>query len=274
VHNLPLDPTPSTLSCYIAYTSQFIASAPKYLSGVCHFLGELYPDFDKNRVHPLVQSTIHGSKKVWANAVHCKLPLHTSHLQAFLQVACSSKSYDDLLFVTILSCCFYACHCSGELIQKNDKHLFDWRKIIKHSSLSFPSDCAQYHPYHKSDPFYHGTDILFTPQDVANPVALLKEYVGLHDTLHGGWSALFLCQDGSHPSRRWFDAKFFALISRDFGGHSARAGGATFYASLGLSEDIIQALGRWLSQVWKIYICENPAIRAEQQLAATRLHLP
>src|ERR1700733_5144787 len=37
-HSLPLDPTPETLSRYVAYTSQFIASAPKYLTGVRHFL--------------------------------------------------------------------------------------------------------------------------------------------------------------------------------------------------------------------------------------------
>jgi hypothetical protein len=34
LHSLPLDPTPTTLSHYIAYSSQFIASGPKYLTGV------------------------------------------------------------------------------------------------------------------------------------------------------------------------------------------------------------------------------------------------
>ena len=36
-------------------------------------------------------------------------------------------------------------------------------------------------------------------------------------------------------------------------------------------EDIIQALGRWSSKAWKIYIWDNPSIRAELQLAAIRL---
>jgi hypothetical protein len=31
---LPLDPMPTNLSRYVAYLSQFIASAPKYLTGV------------------------------------------------------------------------------------------------------------------------------------------------------------------------------------------------------------------------------------------------
>ncbi|RDB28181.1 hypothetical protein Hypma_001296 [Hypsizygus marmoreus] len=267
-----LDPTPQTLSRYIAYTSQFIASGPKYLTGVRHFLRDIYPDFDDNRSHPLVQSTIRGSKKVRADPVTRKLPLRPAHLSAFLQVARSTRSYEDLLFTVILSCCFYACHRSGELVQKNDKSLFDWRKVIRRSSLVFDGDCAQYHlPYHKADPFYRGTTVMFLEQDIADPVSLLREYCALRDACHGAASALFICEDGSHPTRSWFDSKFFALLDRQFGGHSARAGGATFYAGLGLSEDIIQALGRWSSAAWKIYIRDNPAVRAALQLAALRL---
>jgi hypothetical protein len=40
----------------------------------------------------------------------------------------------------------------------------------------------------------------------------------------------------------------------------ARAGGATFYASLGLSKAVIMALGRWMSSSWTIYIRDNPAV--------------
>jgi hypothetical protein len=36
LHFLPLDPTPTTLSCYAAYSSQFIASRPKNLTDVWH----------------------------------------------------------------------------------------------------------------------------------------------------------------------------------------------------------------------------------------------
>jgi hypothetical protein len=273
-HSLSIEPTPQTLSRYVAYTSMFIASAPKYLTGVRHFLSDIYPDFDDNRSHPLVKATIRGSKKVRADGVHRKLPLRQAHLQAFLLLARSSDLYDDFLFATILSCCFYACHRSGELVQKNSKDLFDWRKVIQRDSLVFTAGRVQYHlPYHKADPFYRGTDILHHAQDVADPVALLSEYVSRRDTLHLGRLALFIREDGSHPGRSWFDRRFFSLLSREFGGHSARAGGATFYASLGLSEDVIQAIGRWSSVAWKIYIRDNPTIRAEQQLASLRLRL-
>ena len=52
---------------------------------------------------------------------------------------------------------------------------------------------------------------------------------------------------------------------------AVRAGGATFYASLGLSEDAIQALGRWpfksMEDIYSRQSLDNPTIRAELQLA-------
>jgi hypothetical protein len=271
-HSLSIDPTPQTLARYVSYTSRFIASGPKYLSGVRHFLADIYPDFDANRADPLVRSVIRGSKKIHADPISRKLPLRLHHLSTFVARAQASKSYDDLLFATLVSCGLYGCHRVGELVQKNDKSLFDWRKVIKRSSLIFSNGRVQYRlPYHKCDPFYHGTDILFTSQEVADPVSLLASYMVLRDQLHGAATSLFLREDGSQPTRSWFEAKFFSVLDHSFGGHSLHAGGATFYASLGLSKDIIQALGRWSSAAWKIYIRENPIIRAELQLAAIRL---
>jgi hypothetical protein len=43
-----------TLSCYIAYTLLSITSGPKYLTGACHFLHELFPNFNNNRANPSV----------------------------------------------------------------------------------------------------------------------------------------------------------------------------------------------------------------------------
>ena len=171
-----------------------------------------------------------------------------------------------------MSCCFYGCHRSGELILKGKKDI-DWRKIIKRSSIHFSPGYAGYRlPYHKTDPFFRGTDILFSVQQIADPVSLLHEYIILRDSIHGARKPLFLREDGSHPTRAWFDAKLFSFVDKSFGGHSARAGGATFYAGLGLSESIIMALGRWSSEAWKIYIRDNPSVRAALQLSSTRHH--
>jgi hypothetical protein len=82
----------------------------------------------------------------------------------------------------------------------------------------------------------------------------------VHETIHGTHKALFLHENGSHPTCAWFDVKLFSFVDRTFSGHSTRAGGATFYATLGLSELVIMALGCWSSKAWKIYICDNPCV--------------
>lgn len=106
-------------------TSICIASAPKYLTGAQHFLADIYPDVNVNPSHLLVHFTFTGSKKTHANPIKRQLPLHVAHLEAFLQVAWTTGKYDDLLlFIVILSCCFYTCLWSVELIVKNDKSLW------------------------------------------------------------------------------------------------------------------------------------------------------
>ena len=241
---------------------------PKYLSGACDFLCHLYPDFDASRAHPSIQDTITGLKKVCTDPICCMLPICLTHLHSFLEIAISSQKYNDILFITILSCCFYDCHRLGELILKNGKDEFHWKKIIKCGSLIFDVDCIYYClSYHKTDHFYHSTTVLFSPQEVADPVTLLQSFFCHHNPIHGSQTALFLCEDGSFPNCVWFDKRFFALINHYFGGHSLYARGATYFASLGLSEDVIQALGCWSSQAWTIYIRDNPTIHAELQLA-------
>ena len=96
--------------------------------------------------------------------------------------------------------CFYGCHRSGELVLKGKKNI-DWRKIIKRSSLHFSGGYAGYRlPYHKTDPFYKGTDILFSPQEVADPVVLLREFAQARDAIHGARRPLFLRPSVATPS--------------------------------------------------------------------------
>lgn len=136
--NLSLEPTPSTIARYIAYTSQHIVSASKYLTGARHFLQHIYPEFDKNRQLPMVKATLRGSMKLRADPVRRKLPLRLHHIQFFVDCALHTDGgYDDLLFTTILACGFYGCHRMGELVISTNADLFDWRKLVKRASLRF-----------------------------------------------------------------------------------------------------------------------------------------
>ncbi|KAM5539534.1 hypothetical protein V8D89_006806 [Ganoderma adspersum] len=213
--------------------------------GACHLLHDLFPHFDTARKDALVQTTIRGSLKTHANPIHRKLPLRISHLESAQSHALHTSDYDDYLFLTVLSCAFFACHCIGELVAPNDRTLWDWRKLIRRQSYTSESiHRAGYHlPYHKGDPFYHGTDILFIRAAASphiNPVTILHEYVVCRDHIHSARTALFLRTDGSRPTRTWFEHHLYAFLPRsEYGGHSAHAGGATYYASLRLSKDVI-----------------------------------
>ncbi|KAG5221505.1 RNase domain-containing protein [Salix suchowensis] len=222
-HSLPLDPTPQTLARYIAFSSLYISSSSKYLSGARYFLIHIFPEFDQNRSHPFVRAAIRGSMKIRGSNISRKLPLRLHHLSTFLAMARKSKLYDDLLFVSMLS--------GGPFLSwfRYPVHTVSW-----HRCLSCHASCR-----------------------IRSPER------------HQPRSSV--C---AFPARRWVSAyktmvycKAASSRQSRLGGHSARAGGATFYASLGLSEDIIQALGRWSSEAWKIYVRENPTIRAELQLA-------
>jgi hypothetical protein len=101
---------------------------------------------------------------------------------------------------------------------------------------------------------------------------MLRDYVALRDKYHPHNAALFVRQDGSVPTKRWFLAHLLRVVGRGFSGHSARAGGATFYARLGIPGDIIQGIGRWSSGAWKMYVRDNPAVRVELELARLQRH--
>ena len=151
----------------------------------------------------------------------------------------------------------------------NNKSLFDWRKVIKRASVSVTASHVHYHlPYHKGNRFFKGTHILLMRQATADPLTLMGSFLVLRDARHSITQGLFIWENGSFPNRSWFEKHLSKFVNKSYGGHSARAGGATFYASLGLSEDVIQALGHWSSSAWKDYIRDNPTVRAELQLTS------
>ena len=93
-----------------------------------------------------------------------------------------------------------------------------------HPSLFQKGEPATISHITKATPFYHGTDTLFTCQRIADPVSLLEEYTHRHDALHGTWTALFLQENGSHPTSSWLESRFFTLLDRQSRAHSAQAG--------------------------------------------------
>jgi hypothetical protein len=58
----------------------------------------------------------------------------------------------------------------------------------------------------------------------------------------------------------WFVSQLHTLFPDSISSHSLQAGGATSLAAAGISADHIQAMGRWSSNSFYIYIRKNPAL--------------
>lgn len=113
----------------------------------------------------------------------------------------------------------------------------------------------------KTDQFSEGKQIHLgrTGNDLC-PVSAILAYLAVRPRNPG---PLFVYQDGSPLSRRQLVTQLRSALSEagidttGFSGHSFRIGAATTAASAGLSDSLIQRLGRWKSDAFKSYIRKN-----------------
>ena len=124
----------------------------------------------------------------------------------------------------------------------------------------------------KTDQFSEGTHIhLGRTGDYLCPVAAILAYLAVRPMKPG---PLFVFQDGSPLSRRQLITHLRSALSKagintaGFSGHSFRIGAATTAASVGLSDSLIQHLGRWKSAAFKSYIRKS-----SKEIAAVTAHL-
>jgi hypothetical protein len=114
----------------------------------------------------------------------------------------------------------------------------------------------------KTDPFRKGVTI-----HIANPVAVsaVLQYLQQHPSKHYGNSPLFQQQPGVALRRDVMIAMTRATLAAagldqsKYYGHSFRRGGATSLSTAGVSESLIQTIGRWRSDCYKLYIETPPA---------------
>ena len=98
--------------------------------------------------------------------------------------------------------------------------------------------------------------------ELADPNRPFRKYLQSRDKLFPFHPQLWLCADGSVPTRGWFIRRLHQHFPSDVGGHSLRAGGATALAQAGIPPHIIQAIGRWASDTFQIYIRHHPVLLA------------
>lgn len=265
-HGFSIDPTPDTLSFYTVYMCHHIKpeSVNSYLSGICNQLEPYYPHVRPNRRHQLVARTLRGCKKLRAVATTRKRPLMRSELSALQPHYMSSSSHDELLFFVILLVGFHGLMCLGELVWPDKQSLQDYRKVTKRSSVELlPDGFSFFLPGHKADRFFEGNRILLQRNTSGDdPDSPFRKYLASRDSLFPFHPELWLHVDGSIPTRSWFIRHLRKHFPSDVASHSLRAGGATALAQAGIPPHIIQAIGRWSSDTFQIYIRHHPVLLA------------
>lgn len=263
LHDFPITPTADTLSFFVVYMSHHIkpSSVDSYLSGICNQLEHLFPDIRSTRKSFLVSRTLAGCKRMLNSPTKRKLPLQIEHLDVLFDIF-PPTTHDNLLFRALLLAGVLALHRLGELTWPDTVDMRSWRKVIKRSSAVLTATSFGYVlPGSKADHIFEGSQILITRQPgIRNPMPSFKDYLNSRDHLHPMQPALWLTERGEVPTRRWFLSRLRKANLENVGGHSLRAGGATFFAAAGWPDDRIQALGRWSSQAFKIYIRKNPVV--------------
>lgn len=265
-HGFSIEPTPDTLSLYIVYTSHFIRprSVSSYLSGICNKLESFYPSVRESRRHKLVTRTLAGCLKLRASPINRKRPLTREEVGTVATSLSASASHDDKLFAAILTTSFHGLLRLGESVFPDNPALRDFRKCVLRSSVTVTDTSHSFLlPTHKADRFFEGNRVLISSTSTAdNPLSAFTSYLRSRDALFPFHPHLWLRKDGSVPTRRWFMTRLSKYFSDNVGGHSMRAGGATAFAIAGIAPHLIQAMGRWSSETFQIYIRTHPALLA------------
>lgn len=265
IHDLPVDPTPDTVSFFTVFMSHHIdpKSVKSYLSGICQQLEPYYPNIRASRHSPLVERTLKGCLRLKGGAVKRKRALTFDDLSKVLSDLSSSVHHDDLLFKSMLLTGFFALMRLGELSFPNEVSLRSWRKISKRSSVTVSADQYQFHlPCHKADPFFEGNNIIVKQKQFCDidPLLAFSQYLSSRDHLHPLSSPLWLMRNGSVPTRNFFITRIRRYFDKDIAGQSMRAGGATSLAEHGVPPSLIQFMGRWSSDAFFIYIRKSPVL--------------
>ncbi|KAJ3969354.1 hypothetical protein EV361DRAFT_972395 [Lentinula raphanica] len=239
MHDMPLDPTPDTLSFYVVYMSHHIEprSVDSYLSGICNQLEPYFPNVRVARKSDLVSRTLKGCKRLRSKPIHRKLPLSRQQISGMIQSLDAEPSYDDLLWASMLATGFFGLLRLAEMCTSDSSVKRNPRKYCRRLSVKLLHNQYEFTlRTHKADKFFEGNQVIVNNADA---LSLFRRYLTNRDTLFPLNPFLWLQADGSVPTRSWFITKLRAHIpDNNFAGQSLRAGGATALAEDGASLSI------------------------------------
>ncbi|KAF9020515.1 hypothetical protein BDZ89DRAFT_926050, partial [Hymenopellis radicata] len=244
IHQMPITPTPDTLSFFTIYMSAHInpRSVGTYLSGVCNKLEPYFPEVRANRFSHLVKRSLAGCLKRYGTLTKRKLPLARSHLTTAISSLTSDSSHDDLLFITMLCTGFCGLLRLGELSVPDNKKIRDYRKCTTYASVTWSDDGYGFDlPFHKADRFFEGNKIKILRRGSLHPAPIFIRYLASRRNVSKINPYLWITSRNSVPTRSWFMTRLRRLEpDSSFAGQSMRAGGATAMAEDGCAPHLIQ----------------------------------
>jgi hypothetical protein len=157
---------------------------------------------------------------------------------------------------------FHALLCLRELVWPDNPSPHDYRKVVLRISVTWlPLGFSFLLPGHKADRYFKGNRVVVQKtMTLDDPQTAFRSYLALRDRRWPFNLELWLREDGSVPTHRWFLTCLCCHFPCDVAGHSLRAGGATALAKAGIPLPMIQALGRWSSDAFQAYIRHHPVI--------------
>ncbi|KAK4696362.1 hypothetical protein P7C70_g8392, partial [Phenoliferia sp. Uapishka_3] len=260
-------PDEQTLSLFVAWRWSQIISVSQVLSGLAFFLRPLMvkPTWEEVRFSPLVRRAHRGGAKTREHIVKKALPLPSSGVDDLIRgvMALEHPTYEQLLFAAIIAILFYCCARAAEATMPDKVAHRNPRKWVRRGTVELDgSSFSARLPYHKADPTYKGSLLYFhASQSGKRALDLVKRWLHARDKMFGSKGFLFLRENGTVPTRSWVVRKLKAFFGEDFGGHSPRPGGVTYYILCGWAEATVQRQGRWKSAAWKEYIRINPELQ-------------
>jgi hypothetical protein len=261
LHQLPVDPSPETLSYYITFQSTHInpKSVESYLSGICSCLEPFFPDIRSNRATALVKRTLKGALRRHGRPTIRKSPLTTTHLCTIADSLHESRDHDDMLFHCMINTGFTGLLRLGEMAVSDNPCLRDSRKVVSRSSLSWVENEYEFLlPAHKADTTFEGNRVhIARIINAPDPLLIMVLYVVSRDRLFPLHPQLWLRSNGTSPTRSWFIGRLGSFCPPDIAGQSMRAGGATALAEAGAPGELIRGAGRWSSDAFERYIRKN-----------------
>lgn len=264
LHNLPFEPNPYNLALFIVFMSQHIKPnlVEGYLTGIVHSLIPDYPHILEWRSSLLVRQTLKGCKRLYNSPIVRKHPLSLADIEQVANSYIIRHSFDDYLFLAQLLVGFFGLLRLGELCYSDSPALDCPPKMVERSSLHLTMSRAEFTlPYHKAEHLFEGNQILiFSNPTSADPISALHHYLQCRDHFFPTHRDLWVKANGNCPRRSWFLHRLHEFFGTDVSGQSLRSGGATALAERGTKLELIQGIGRWKSDTFRIYIRKHPQL--------------